>query len=156
MNDGRRGLAVRARGGGVPGRGWGCRRCRLGLAALVLLFFLLARLAAGALHVDRAAEVCALGNGNAWRGDVAVDRPVVADVYLLGGGHVTGDLAENDDSLGKNLGLDPAVGADRQDVLAQFDFAFNLAFDGQVFAAVEFTLDDDGFADVHGRFLQSS
>ena len=35
------------------------------------------------LHVDAAAEVCAFGDGDARRRDVAVDRPVVADVDLL-------------------------------------------------------------------------
>ena len=140
----------------MPVARWcGCRRCRLGLAALVLFSFS-PGLLPGALHVDGAAEVRAFGNRHARRGDVAVDRPVVADVHLLGRRHVAGDLAEDDDGLGEDLRLDAAVGADRQHVLAQFDLAFDLAFDGQVFAAVEFTLDDDGFADVHGRFLQSS
>ena len=40
-------------------------------------------------------------------------------------------------------------GADRQHVLAQLDLALDLPFDGQILAAVELALDDDGFADVH-------
>ena len=48
-----------------------------------------------------------------------------------------------------------AVGADRQHVLAQLDLALDLPFDGQVFAAVELALDDDGFSDVHSSPLLS-
>ena len=44
---------------------------------------LLAGLARPLLHVDAAAEVCAFGNRDARRRDVAVDRAVVADVDLV-------------------------------------------------------------------------
>ena len=37
-------------------------------------------------------------------------------------------------------------------VLAELDLAFDLAFDGQVLAAVQLALDDDRFADVHWSF----
>ena len=104
---------------------------------------------AALLHVDAAAEVRAFGNRHARRDDVAVDRPVVADVDLLGRGDVAGHFAEDDDGLGKHLRLDLAVRPDRQHVLTQLDLAFDLAFDRQVFAAVQLAFDDDRFADVH-------
>ena len=43
-------------------------------------------------------------------------------------------------------------GADRQHVLPQLDLAFDLALDGEVLAAVQLALDDDGFADIHSVF----
>src|SRR5688572_7848704 len=108
------------------------------------------------LHVDTAAEVRALGNRHTRGGDVAVDRAVVANVDLLACRDVARHLAEDDHGLGEHRGLDTAVGADRQHVLPQLDLAFDLSFDRQIFAAVELTLDDDRFANIHGLVLQSS
>src|SRR5262249_6096731 len=107
------------------------------------------RLAPLALHVDAATKVRALGNGNPGRDDVAVDRPVVADVNLVTGGDVPRHFAEHDHGLREHLGLDPAVGADRQHMVAQLNGAFDVAFNGQVFAAVQLAFDDDRLAYVH-------
>jgi len=82
-------------------------------------------------------------------GDIAIHRAVIADVDLLAGGHVAGHLAEHDDGLGEDLGLDPAVGADGEHVLAELDLAFDLTLDGQILAAVQLALDDDGLSNVH-------
>ena len=106
-----------------------------------------------ALHVDAAAEVSALGDRHAWRDDVPVDRPVVADVDLVARCDVPGDLAEHDDRLGEHLRLDAAVRADRQHVVAQLNGAFDVAFDGQIFAAVQLALDDDRLPYVHDVLL---
>src|SRR2546425_3499484 len=95
------------------------------------------------LHVDTAAEVRAFGNRDARRDDVAIHRPVVADVDLVAGGDVAGDFAQHDDRLGEHLGLDAAVGTNRQHVLAQLNRAFDVAFNRQIFAAVQLALDDD-------------
>ncbi len=46
-----------------------------------------------------------------------------------------------------------AVRADRQDVLAQLNRAFDVTFDGQILAAVQLALDDDRFPDVHDVLL---
>ena len=62
-------------------------------------------------------------------------------------------FAEHDDRLGEDLCLDPTVGSDRQHVFAELDGAFDVTFDGQVFAAVQLAFDDDGLADVHDVFL---
>ncbi len=83
------------------------------------------------LHVDAAAEVRSLGNRHPRRRDIAIHRPVVADVDLVGRRDVAGHLALDDDRLGEDLGLDPAVGPDRQDVLPQLDLAVDLAFDDE-------------------------
>ena len=105
---------------------------------------------ASLLHVDAAAEVRAFGDRNARSGDVAVHRAVVADVDLLARGDVAGDFAQNDDRLREDLRLDPAVRSDGEDVLPKLDLALDLAFDGQILAAVQLALDDDRFSDVHG------
>jgi hypothetical protein len=34
-------------------------------------------------------------------------------------------------------------------MIAQLDLAFDMTFNGQVFAAIQFALDDDGFSNVH-------
>ena len=112
--------------------------------------------AARLLHVDAAAEVRAFGNRHARGGDVAVDRPVVPDIDLVARGDVAGHFAEDDDRLREHLRLDLAVGADRQHVLAKLDLALDLSLDGQIFAAVELALDDDGFTYVHSSFLLST
>ena len=95
----------------------------------------------------------AFGDRDARRDDVAVDRPVVADVDLVAGGDVAGDFAEHDHRLREYLRLDPAVRADRQHVIAQLDRAFDVAFDGQVFAAVQLALDDDRLPNIHDVLL---
>ena len=86
----------------------------LPLCAVALCLWLLAALA---LHVDAAAEVRALGDRDARRDDVAVDRAAVADVDLLGRRDVAVDLAEHDHRLGEHLRLDLAVRSDRQHVI---------------------------------------
>ena len=48
-----------------------------------------------------------------------------------------------------------AVRADRQHVLAELDLAFDVPFDGQIFAAVQLALDDDRLADIHDVLLHS-
>ena len=66
-----------------------------------------------------------------------------------------GHFAEHDDRLGEHLRLDSAVRSDRQHVIAQLNGPFDVAFDGQVFAAVQLALDDDRFSDVHDVFLHA-
>ena len=100
-------------------------------------------------HIDAAAEVRTFGNGHAGRRDVAVDRPVLTDIDLFAGTDVAHDLAQDDDRLGEQLGFDLAIWTDRQHVVAEFDLPLDMPFDGQIFAPVQLTLDDDGFADVH-------
>src|SRR5690606_32839770 len=116
------------------------------------------RLSAGLrlpLHVDAAAEVRTVGNRDPRRHQVAVDRPVVADVDALARGDVALHFALHDDDLGEDLRLDLAVGPDRQHVVAELDLAFDLALDREVLAAGQVTLDDDALADVHGALLLS-
>ena len=57
------------------------------------------------------------------------------------------------DRLREHLRLDLPVRADRQHVLAELNRAFDMTFDGQVFAAVQLAFDDDRFADVHDVLL---
>src|SRR2546426_523445 len=99
-----------------------------------------------ALHVDAAAEVRAFGNRHARRHDVAVHRSVVADVDLVACRHVAVYLAEDDDRLGKHLRLDSAVGTDRQHVIPQLNRPLDMAFNGQILAAVQLALNDDRLA----------
>src|SRR5882672_6939303 len=108
------------------------------------------------LHVDAAAEVCPFRNSNARCRDVAVHRPVVANVDLFGGADVTGDLAEDDHGFGEHLRLDARICTDREHVLTQLDLAFNLSFNREIFAAVELAFDDDRFAYVHNISLLST
>src|SRR5262249_4394134 len=85
---------------------------RLGLRLLLrALLRLDLRLAPLALHVDTAAEVRAFGNCNARRDDVAVDRPVVADVNLVAGRDIPRHFAEHNHRLREHLRFDAAVGA---------------------------------------------
>ena len=113
------------------------RRGRLGLLLRLL------RLLSRALHVDAAAEVRAFGNGDARRGDVAVDRAVVANVDLFRRRDVARHFAQDDDRLREDFGLDLAVRPDGQDVVLEIDPAFDVAFDREVFAAAQLALDDD-------------
>src|SRR4051812_16984034 len=133
-----------------------CSR-RLGFGLLLGLVALLAGLgAARLLHVDAAAEVRPFGNRDARCGNVAVHRPVIADIDLVARGNVAGHLAEDDHRLREHLRLDLSVGADRQHVLAKFDLPLDLSLDRQVFAAVELALDDNGFTYVHSSSLLST
>jgi hypothetical protein len=91
----------------------------------------------------------ALGNRDARRDDVAIHRPFVADVDLLARRDVAGDFAEDDHRLGEHLRLDFAVRANGEHVVAKLDGAFDLTFDGQILAPIQFAFDDDGFTDVH-------
>jgi hypothetical protein len=87
--------------------------------------------------------VRAFGYRHAGRGDVAFDRPVLADVDLLAGADVSDDLAQDDDGFGEQFGFDFAVGTNRQHVIAKLDPPLDMAFDGQIFASVQLTLDDN-------------
>src|SRR5262245_34659281 len=102
-----------------------------------------------ALHVHAAAEMRALGDRHARRHDVAIDRSVVADRDLISRRHIAGHLAEHDDRLRKYLRFDAPVRSDRQHMIAQLNGAFDLSFDGEIFAAVQLAFDDDRFPDVH-------
>ena len=114
-----------------------------------LLRFLRGRLTTLTLHVHAATEVRALSDGHAWRDDVAVDGSAVADINLLRRGHVAVDLAEHYDGLGKDLRFDLAVRADGEHVVLQLDLPLDLTLDGEIFAAVQLPLDDDGLSNVH-------
>src|SRR5262245_9385565 len=105
------------------------------------------------LHVDAAAEMRALGDRHARRDDVAIHRSVVADVDLLARGDVARHLAQHDDRLGKDLSLDPAVGTDRQHVIAKLNRTFDMTLNGQIFAAVQLAFDDDGLPNIHDVLL---
>ncbi len=85
----------------------------------------------------------AFGNRDARRGDVPVDRSVIANVDLFGRGDVAGHFAQDDHGFCEDFGFDLAVWPDRQDVVLEIDTAFDLTFDGEVFAAAQLTLDDD-------------
>src|SRR5262245_18841347 len=137
--------AVRLRG--LRSGGW-CRRRGLGGPGLRLRSAL-------ALHVDAATEMSAFGDRHARRDDITVHGPVVANVDLVAGRHVPGDLAEHDDRLGKDLRLDLAIGADGQNVIFELDGALDMTFDGQVFAAIQLALDHDRFSDVHDVLLHN-
>ena len=89
-----------------------------------------------ALHIDAAAEVCALGDGHARRHDVALHRPAVADVTLLGRGDVAVDFIEDDQRLSEDLRFDLAVRAEGQHMILQLDLAFDLTFDREVLTSV--------------------
>ncbi len=54
-----------------------------------------------------------------------------------------------DDGLREDLSLDLAVRADGEHMVLQLDLPLDLSFDGQIFAAVQLALDDDGLSDVH-------
>src|SRR4029450_4674985 len=54
------------------------------------------RCRAALLHVDAAAEVRTFGNRHPGGSDVAIHRPVVADVDFFGGADVARHLAEDD------------------------------------------------------------
>src|SRR5262245_17034892 len=126
----------RCRGGrsGASGRSLGRRRLRL---------------SGRALHIDAAAEVSALGNRDARRNDVAVDRAVVANVHLFGCRYVAGYFAQHNDCLREEFGPDLSVGPNSQDVVTEFDAAFDVPLDRQVFAATQLTFDDHRFPYVH-------
>ena len=51
-------------------------------------------------------------------------------------------------ALANTSALIRPFGPDRQHVVAQLDAALHVALDGEILAAVQLTLDDDGFADV--------
>ena len=95
----------------------------------------------------------AFGDGDARRHDVAIHRPVIADVDLVAGRDVPGHLAENDHRLREDLRLDPPVRADCEHVIAQLNCAFDVTFDSEILAAVELALDDDRFPNVHDVLL---
>src|SRR5262245_59684362 len=114
----------------------------LGGARLILL-----------LHVDAAAEMRAVGDGDARRNDVALDRAVLLDVDLLGRGEVTRHLTEDDDGLGGDLRLDATVRSYREHVVAQFDLAVDAALDRQVLAAAQLAVDHDALSDARQLFV---
>src|SRR5258705_5456826 len=118
------------------------RRRRTLLLPLLLALALHLRLSALALHVDAAAEVRALRDGDAWRHDVAVHRSAVADIDLFGGRDVAVDFAEHNDGLREHLCLDLAVGPDRQHVIPKLDLSFDMSFDREVLTAIQLSLAD--------------
>jgi hypothetical protein len=69
--------------------------------------------------------------------DVAVDRAAVADVDLVAGRHGAGKFAEHDDRSGRHLRLDAAARTDRKHMIAKLNGAFDVTFDGQIFAAIQ-------------------
>src|SRR5688572_28725434 len=141
-------MLARERMGGV--RGWLLLRLRHpALVGGPLLLRGLSLLPLLALHVDAAPEVRALRDRDARRDDVAVHRSAVADFHLLGRAHVAIDFAEDDERLGEYLRLDLAIGTNRQHVILELDLAFDLSFDREVLAAVQFAFDDDRLPDVH-------
>src|SRR4029453_6821695 len=104
-------------------------RCRAGWLALALG-------RASLLHVDAAAEVRTFGNRHARRRDIAIDRPVVADVHFFRRADVAGDFAQDDHGLGEHLRLDSRIRTDREHVLTQLDLALDLSFNREILAAV--------------------
>ena len=97
-----------------------------------------------------------LGNRDARRDNIAVNRPVVADIDLVARRDVAGDLSQHDNSFCEDLRLDATVGADREHVVAQLNGPFDMALDRQILAAVQFALDDDRLPNVHDILLQST
>jgi hypothetical protein len=91
---------------------------------LLLLLRLLLRLLSGALHVDAAAEMRAFGNGDARRHDVAIHRPVVANVDLPEAVTLP-SLRPGPRRLREDFSLDLAVRANGQHVV-QIDTAFDV------------------------------
>src|SRR5438270_88709 len=53
----------------------------------------------------------------------------------------------------EHLGLDAAVGTDRQHVIAQLNRPFDVTLDGQILATVQLALDDDGLPNIHDVLL---
>ena len=94
-----------------------------------------------------------VGNRHTRRDQIAVDRPVVPDVDAFGRSDVARHLTLNHNRLRSKLRLDPTIRSDGQHILAQLDLTLDLAFDRQVLAAVQFSLDDDALADSHGDRL---
>src|SRR5688572_2611546 len=122
---------------------------RTGIGLGLLLLLRLGGAPARALHVDAAAEVRTLGNGDARRRDVPVHRSVVANVDLLRSGDVAGDFAQDDDRLGEHLRFDLAVRAYREDVALQIDAPLDMALDRQIFTAAQLAFDHNRFPDIH-------
>ena len=95
------------------------------------------RLFSLSLHIDAAAEVRTLGDGDAWRHDVTVDSTTVANLNLVGCRDIAVDLAEDDQRLCKHLRIDLAVGSDGQHMILELDLALNLAFDREILAPLQ-------------------
>ena len=89
----------------------------------------------------------AIGDGDAGSHDVAFDRSAFLDVDLLGRDQVARDVAEDDDRLGRDLPVDPAVGAHREDMVAQRDLAFHASLHGQILVAAQLAADEDALSD---------
>src|SRR5262245_21875423 len=138
----------------VGGRAGRNRSLRLRLLGLEVRALGRARLGL-LLHVDAAAEVRAVRDGDAGRDDVALDRAVLLDVDLLSRVQVARDLAEDDDGLGGDLRLDAAVRSDCQHVVLQFDLAVDPAFDREVLAAAQLAVDHDALANARQLFGHS-
>src|SRR4029434_1679133 len=105
------------------------------------------------LHVDAAAEMRAVGDGDARRDDVALDRAVLLDVDLLGRVQIPRHLAEDDDGLGGDLGLDATVRSDSEHVVAQLDLAVDPTLDREVLAAAQLAVDHNALSDARQLFV---
>jgi len=103
------------------------------------------------LHVDAAAELRTLGDGDARGLDVALDRPLVANCDLLRRLDVADDLSEDDDRFREHLRPDASMDSDGQDMLLERDLALHLPLDGQVLAPAKLALDDNRLANDHFR-----
>ena len=88
-------------------------------------------------------------DGHPWGRNVAVDRSAIAKSDAFGRRDVAGHRTQHDHRLGKHLCFDLAIRPNRQGVLAQLDLPLYLAFDGQIFAAVQLSPKHDRFTNVH-------
>src|SRR5262249_3824875 len=105
------------------------------------------------LHVDAAAEMRAVGDGDARRDDVALDRAVLLDVDLLGRDQIPRPLAEDDDGFGGDLRLDAAVRSHGEHVVAQLDLAVDPALDREILAAAQLAVDHDALSNARQLFV---
>src|SRR6185437_6535171 len=101
-------------------------------------------------EVHFAAEDCVVFNGEAEGADVALDRAAGTQLDAAGGHHIALHAALDKDVLGCEIGGDIGAGADGEAVFREADGAFHAAIDNEVFTALHFTVDDDGFADARG------
>ena len=106
------------------------------------------------LHVYAAPKVRTLGNGDSRSDDVPIDRAIVSDIHLLACRDVPRHFSKHDHGLGEYLRFDAAVGTNRQHMVPKLNGPLDVPFDRQILAAVQLTLDDNRFADVHNVLLR--
>src|SRR5262245_9805264 len=100
--------------------------------------------------VDVATDRRAIGDGEAWRADVARDRSRSLDFDPLTRGYVTGHGALDDNGLGVEGGTDVGVTADRQRVPSmERHAAFHLAVEREIFGRAQIAFDDDRRSEIH-------